>query len=47
MEGGKERDDFLFNFFFFSIVEWLGTWGQGFFFNMLKGDGKEFFFFLC
>jgi len=25
-------------------VEWLRTGGQGFFFNMLKGDGKGFFF---
>ncbi len=25
-------------------MEWLGTGGQGFFFNMLKGDGREFFF---
>ncbi len=44
MEGGRERDDFFLKFCFF-IVEWLGTGGQGFFFNMLKGDGREFFFF--
>jgi hypothetical protein len=43
VEGGRERDDFNFLFIFF-IVEWLGTGGQGFFFNMLKGDGREFFF---
>jgi hypothetical protein len=24
-------------------VEWLGIGVQGFFFNMLKGDGREFF----
>jgi hypothetical protein len=44
VEGGRERDDFFLKFCFF-IVEWLGTGGQGFFFNMLKGDGREFFFF--
>ncbi len=45
MEGGRERDDFfLFLKFCFFIREWLGIGGQGFFFNMLKGDGREFFF---
>jgi hypothetical protein len=45
VEGGRERDDFfLFLKFCFFIREWLGIGGQGFFFNMLKGDGREFFF---
>jgi hypothetical protein len=44
VEGGRERDDFFFKFCFF-IVEWLGTGVKGFFKNMLKGDGREFFVF--
>jgi hypothetical protein len=37
---------FFFKFCFF-IVEWLGTRGsRGFFFNMLKGDGREIFFYV-
>jgi hypothetical protein len=46
VEGRRERDDFFFKFCFL-IVEWLGTRGQGFFFfNILKGDGREFFFYV-
>jgi hypothetical protein len=45
VEGGRERDD-LNLFIYFFIVEWLGTGGQGFFFNMLKVDGREFSFYV-
>ncbi len=43
----EEGKGMIFLLFIFFIVEWLGTGGQGFFFiNMLKGDGREFIFYV-
>ncbi len=47
MEAGKERDDFVFFlilFFHCGVARDRGNL-KGFFLNMLKGDGREFFSF--
>jgi hypothetical protein len=46
VEGGRERDDFFFLILFFHCGVARDKGSRGFFFNMLKGDGREFFFYV-
>jgi len=47
VEGGKERDDFFFLILFFhcEVARDRGEHERVFFY-MLKGDGREFFFYV-